>query len=103
MALLDHSCSSYVDRLLAQTVLLDHVCEVTAVSLALIAAVSLALMMARYTVMQQGFANILPDTGDTAGRAAGSGTLTSPESIPNHHHHCIMDLEPVAFFQVAFL
>jgi hypothetical protein len=77
---------------------LDLVCDVTAVSLALIAAVSLALMMARYTVNQQGFAYVLPDTGDTAGRAAGSGTLSPPESIPNHHHHCIMNLETVAFF-----
>jgi hypothetical protein len=73
-----------------------HRCEVSAVSLALIAAVSLALMMARYTVTHQGFAYILPDTGDTAGRASGSGTLSSPESIPNNHHHCTMNLEPVA-------
>jgi hypothetical protein len=41
---------------------------------------------------------LLPDTGDAAGRAAGSGTLSSPESITNHHDHCIMNLEPVAFF-----
>jgi hypothetical protein len=54
-------------------------------------------------VTQHGFAYILQGTGDTAGRAAGSGTLSSPESIPNHHHYCIMNLAPVAFFWVAFL
>jgi hypothetical protein len=64
--------------------------------LAFITAVSLALMTACHTVMQQGFAHCRMQETQKAQQQA-SALYHHQNAQPSHDHHCIMNPKPAVF------